>query len=118
MHYLPHTVPDIAEIALSRAADMSDAADAHEWVRRCRKDTAQLWREGDFWIVTEIVTTRRGIALHFIAAAGDFKQSLVDEAEEWARRLGCRKAFFTGRKGWERKLPQYKVRTVTMEREI
>lgn len=116
MHYTPSTIPPEAADALRRAADTSDAADANEWVQRCKNDTAQLWRDGQFWVVTEIVRTRCGVALHFIAAAGEFSQSLVDEAEEWAKSIGCHKSFFTGRKGWERKLPQYKVRTVTMER--
>ena len=118
MHYLPNTIPDEAVAALQAAAAKSDAAEAFEWVERCKQDTAQLWRHGAFWLVTEIVRLRDGIALHFIAAAGPFNQSLIDEAQAWARSIGCRKAFFTGRKGWERKLPQFKVRTVTMERNI
>lgn len=118
MHYLPHTVPDAAVAALAPAAAESDAADARAWIENCRLDRAQLWRDGSFWLVTEVVEVRAGIALHIVAAAGKYKQSLVDEAEAWARSLGCRKSFFTGRKGWARKLPQYKIRTVTMEKEI
>jgi hypothetical protein len=118
MHYLPHTIPDVAVDALKPAADESDAADAESWVKQCRDDMAQLWRDGDFWMVTEIRQIRSGMALHIVAASGQYKQSLVDEAEAWAKSIGCSKSFFTGRRGWEKKIPSYKLRTITMEKEL
>lgn len=118
MHYLPSNIPDEAILALRPAAQCSDVSKAEEWVHQCKQDLAQLWREGEFWLVTQVVHLRDGVALKIVAAAGEYAQSLVQEAEEWGRSIGCKKVFFTGRRGWEKVAPGYRLRAVIMEKEL
>lgn len=119
MHYLPHQIKDVAVQAieaLSRAFDRSLFQYAGEWLQRCEQDQAQLWRDGDLWAVTEVQELKTGRALHIVAMAGTFKQSMMDEMEAWGRSVGCRDAFFSGRKGWARRLPEYMIESVTMSK--
>ncbi|APW37658.1 hypothetical protein RD110_11020 [Rhodoferax koreense] len=103
---------------LTPAFDLSEVHNACTWVTKCQQDMAQLWRDGSLWAVTEVVETKRGRALHFVAMAGDYVDSLRIEIEAWGKSVGCNKAFFTGRKGWAKRLPAYRIRTVTLEKDI
>lgn len=89
-----------------------------EWLLRCAQDTAQLWSNGDFWLLTEVRKCKGGIGLHIVGAAGTLDESLINEAEEWAKSIGCIKSFYTGRRGWLRRMPEYKLVTVTAEKEL
>ena len=40
------------------------------------------------------------------------------QMERWARAKGCRWAYFSGRKGWVRKLPSYEIASITMKKEL
>lgn len=110
---IPQAVP-----ALDCAFDRSDVHDTATWLQKCRDDLAQLWNDGDLWALTEVVETKAGRAIHIVAMAGTYRQSLVDEIEAWGRSVGCRRSYFTGRKGWLRKVPDYRLKTVTLEKEI
>jgi hypothetical protein len=85
---------------------------------RCKQDTAQLWRKNDYWIVSEVVNTKSGLGLHLAFSAGVYEPDLVTEIEDWARSIGCVKAFFTGRPGTQKRRPDYILKTVTMSKEL
>ena len=42
----------------------------------------------------------------------------LKEIEGWASRVGCNRMILTGRAGWKKKLTDYKVKTVTMVKEL
>lgn len=118
MHYLPDTIPDEAEQALSAAFDRSYVHQAEHWIERCRQDTAQLWRHKDFWALTEIIDGKDGLICHEFASAGEYEDCLIDEIEAWARELGCKRVLATVRPGLTRRRQGYKTKTVTQEKEL
>ncbi len=107
-----------ASNALRPAFDLSHDHDAHVWLDRCEKDLAQLWRHGELWAITEVRNGKDGRFLHILAMAGEYSRDLVNEMETWAKSIGCVKSVFTGRKGWMRRVPDYKLKAVTLEKEI
>ncbi len=115
MYYTPDTIPDEAADALRPAFDRSDVHMIEEWIQRCKNDKAQLWKMRSYWMITEVVQTKNGLALHMLASAGVYENDLIEEAENWAREIGCKSAYFTGRPGSIKRRPDYKIRTVTMQ---
>lgn len=118
MHYLPNSIPTEALEALTPAFDRSYVHRADEWLQRCRDDLAQLWRHKGYWALSEVVETRAGRMLHLVASAGHYEPALVDEMEDWARMQGCRRILSTVRPGFARKRSDYRVKTVTLEKEL
>lgn len=118
MHYTPSTIPAEAVDALRPAFDRYGLHDAETWVTRCIEGLAQLWRHGSLWAITEVHEFATGRACHIVAMSGDFTQSLMDEIEDWAKQKGCKQMHFTGRKGWARRLPDYKAIAIVMQKEI
>ncbi|GKS86474.1 hypothetical protein AVMA1855_20000 [Acidovorax sp. SUPP1855] len=118
MVYQPNQIPDEASSALAAAFAHSYSQTADEWVDRCRKDLAQLWRRGDLWAITEVLISDGMRVLRCIAMAGPYDPALKDEIEQWGRSVGCRKAIIEGRKGWSRKHRDYSVKAVTLEKEL
>ena len=104
--------------ALMPAFELSHDSTAAEWIQRCRDDLAQLWQHGNFHAVTEVRKLHSGIALNIVALAGEFDQKLMDEMEEWGKSVGCKSSYFSGRKGWVKRLPDYKQITVTLHKEL
>ena len=118
MHYTPATIPDEARAALLPAFDYADDQDVDEWLQRCRRDHAQLWRHGDYWLISEVRQTKRGLAVHLVFSAGGYEPALVDEVNAWAKSIGCVRSYFSGRPGCARRRPDYRLRTVTMDKEL
>lgn len=121
MFYLPSDIPAIreeAEDALRPAFDHSDVAHVEPWVQRCADDLAQLWRLNDYWVISEIQETLRGRAVHLVFSAGVYEPALVDEINAWAKSKGCTHSFFSGRPGCQRKRPDYRVKYITMQKEL
>jgi len=118
MHYTPSNIPEEAIEALTPAFEWAGVGSASDWVQRCREDLAQLWRVGDFWAITEVCQQPYGLGVHIVAMAGDFDHEIICEIETWAKAIGCRKSYLTGRKGWARRLPDYRLTTVTCVKEI
>ena len=118
MHYLPSTIPDEALAAISPAFEYSDDQSPEDWIQRCREDLAQLWRRNDYWLISEVRDTKHGRAVHLVFSAGVYEHELVDEVNTWARSVGCVRSYFTGRPGCLRKRADYKLRTVTMDKEL
>lgn len=111
-------VEDEAISALAAAFDRSYVQTAAMYLDLCRKDFAQLWRQGNLWAVTEVQTGKDGRILHIVAMAGDYTPELVKEMEDWGKSKGCIRSMFTGRKGWGRKVPDYQPKTITFEKEL
>ena len=120
MHHLPQQIPGVARqamTALAPAFERSHVLESGEWVARCAADMAQLWQHGDLWAITEVQSTKDGRALHVVACAGQWDAGeLLAEIEAWGRRVGCNEVFLTGRRGWARKLPDYRIETITMRK--
>ena len=121
MFYRPSEISAIrkeAEDALRPAFDHSDVADVETWVQRCIDDQAQLWRGDAYWIISEVQATKKGRAVHLAFSAGVYEPALVDEVNAWAKSIGCVRSFFSGRPGCQRKRPDYRLKYITMEKEI
>ncbi|MGX5662239.1 hypothetical protein [Diaphorobacter nitroreducens] len=118
MHYLPNTIPDEAADALRPAFDHSDDQCVEDWIQRCKDDLAQLWRLRDYWIISELRQTRHGLAVHLTFSAGVYEPELVDEVNAWAKSLGCVRSYFSGRPGCARRRPDYRLRYITMDKEL
>jgi hypothetical protein len=118
MHYTPNTIPDEAEAALLPAFEYSDDQEVSDWIRMCREDKAQLWRKNDYWLISTVVKTKHGLAIDLRFSAGVYEPDLIDEANEWAKSIGCVRSYFSGRPGCARRRPDYRVRCVTADKEL
>ncbi len=71
--------------------------------------------------VTQIQETEAGRICVIQACGGRGSSSwlfLLDEIEKYARDSGCICIRLFGRRGWTRKLPDYKARKVILEKEL
>lgn len=118
MQYRPDAIPDEAIAALARAFDWAGVGSAAEWVQRCKEDAAQLWRVGDVWAISEVCQQRNGLGIHIVAMAGAFTHEIMREIEAWAKSIGCKAAYFSGRRGWLRRLPDYELTAITCVKEL
>lgn len=123
---LPRIIPpkDIESIKIlcksiiKLAIDQSEADTADQWLDKCKNDTAQLWTNGDLWAITEVIGTKTGRVLHIVCMAGKFDQLMINEIERWAKLMQCHKSYFSGRCGWVKRLPDYKLKSVTLCKEL
>lgn len=113
-----HHVQQAACRALEPAFDLSDTDTASDWVLRCQLDLAQLWHSGNLWAVTQVVRGKNGLILQIVGMAGTYDSALLKAIESWGRGFGCVRVYFTGRKGWLRREPDYKMTTVTAFKEL
>lgn len=118
MHFTPDTIPDEALQAIRPAFDYCDDQTPEEWLEHCRADRAQLWRLNDYWLISEVRNTRHGLAVHLLFSAGVYEPTLVDEVNTWAKGIGCVRSYFSGRPGCARKRPDYRLRSITMDKEL
>ena len=118
---LPHEVAHIQQPAccgLEPAFDLSDTDTASGWLLRCQLDLAQLWHGGDLWAVTQVVRGKHGLILQIVGMAGRYDPAILSAIESWGREIGCVRVYFTGRKGWLRREPGYRMTTVTAFKEL
>ena len=73
-------------------------------------------------LATEIYTNVAGVqvcAVRFATGEGSSDWlCLIDELENWARFQDCAKLDMTARKGWAKKLPDYKLTHVLLEKDL
>jgi hypothetical protein len=92
-----------------------------------RSAKAQLWVLGDGRsaplgiVITRIENfqdTRWGLV--WIAAGDGIEHvpRMLGEIEKWFRSMGCSRSEISGRKGWERVLPGYEFKAVTLVKEL
>lgn len=71
-------------------------------------------------VVTEVSLADSGLKMCTIrACVGEDAtrwQHLLDEVEQWAQANGCQKINTWARKGWARRLPEYKLTHVMLEK--
>ncbi len=111
-------VEQTACCALEPAFDESDTDAASDWIVRCKLDLAQLWQCGELWAVTQVVRGKHGLILQIVGMAGKYDAELVSSIESWGRNIGCVRVYFTGRQGWLRRVPGYRMATVTAYKEL
>lgn len=114
----PDDIGDNAIRGLSPAFELSEVHTVEYWINRARNDLAQVWNIGAYWAITEVQQTKTGRALHIVGMAGEYDKALFDEIEQFGRATGCNRVYLTGRKGWMKRLTDYKLRTVTMSKEL
>jgi hypothetical protein len=72
-------------------------------------------------MTTELIPMRCGLVCWMGQCAGDRMRDwskFHTQIEEYARDEGCVKVVLKGRRGWERILDGYKIRTVTLEKAL
>lgn len=86
--------------------------------------------EGQYWLVggkrsawvIELAHFPQTKNIHFMLGGGDFSEMVELEKPiiEWGKKNGYNKLTLWGRKGWERRLPEYgyKATLVKMEKDI
>jgi hypothetical protein len=91
------------------------------------RSALQLWLVWDGEKVLAVVGTEVGIASSGMKvctvrfATGDHSQvwlHLLDEIEAWAAQSGCTKMEMWARKGWQRRLPDYRMTHVMLEKDL
>lgn len=118
MLYTPKAIPAEAVQALSPAFDRSYVHQASDWIVRCQRGLAQVWRHNNYWAITEVIEGKDGRICHQVASAGEYEDALIDEIEQWAKRIGCRRTLATVRPGMTRRRTGYKTKTITQEKEL
>lgn len=102
--------------ALAPAFALSETETVEDYRKMCEQDLAQAWAHKNLHAITTVHETKTGRAIKIVAMAGEYDGDLVDEIERFGRNVGCNKIIFSGRKGWLKKRPDYKLKTVTMEK--
>lgn len=103
--------------ALAPAFARSLTETARQWLARVECDQAQLWHLGDLWAITCVRDTTPQV-LQIVAMSGEYTRELMNSIEAWGRSIGCAHVFFEGRPGWQRRLLDYRVTNITMQKEL
>lgn len=118
MNYAPDEVPDEAVDALRPAFEHCLDLTSAQCVAAARAGRVRIWRKSFLWMVTAEHATRIGVVVQIIAAAGPWDGDLLDEIESYARNIGAKQLKYSGRRGWERKVPNFKVTSITATKEL
>lgn len=118
MHYTPSTIPDEALEALRPAFEDAELETVEFWVEECKSGRAHLWSDGSYWMITRVVQGKSGMVLHLGASAGVYSNALVDEAEAWAKSIGCVKCVAEVRPGLTRRRLGYRQKRIVVEKEL
>ena len=104
---------DEARICEQLQEAITFAGGTHDLVRDVfpllRSGHAQWWCNGNGAVITEIRRYPNLAAVNYWLVAGDMGDVLAmqPEIETWARGEGCAISTATGRRGWERILPEH-----------
>jgi len=92
--------------ALSHGGDTYSLADV---IHELDRGHAQLWRNGDAVVVTQVNDTPQRKVLHFWIATGKLEEviALSEVAIEWGKAQGCDLATLSGRRGWVKALADH-----------
>lgn len=117
---IAHLVPSIVERSRGRLT-------MENFVEAIASGNQHLWIVDDGQRVLAIVGVEVGLAPSGLKigkisyAAGEHSARwihLIGQIEDMARAHGCAKLEIMARKGWERKLPNYKMTHVVLERDL
>jgi hypothetical protein len=118
MVVLPTNVDEYDWKVLQCAFDLSETHGLENFIALCRADLAQLWVHGNLMAITTVHQTKTGRAIKIEAMAGEFANELMLEMEAFGKSVGCNKIFFTGRRGWVKRLADYHLTSVTLTKEL
>ena len=93
----------------------------HDILDLLRADQAQFWPGENSAMVTEIVGYPQGSHCRIWLAGGEYEELRALESGRvipWAQQQGCRRVELVGRRGWARRLKDYKEVAVVMAKEI
>lgn len=128
--YVPARVVDRVWPAVEKTIDAAykeaDAEVPPNVIDELRRNQRQLWVCYDgrtilFAGLTRLVKLRSGLACQITACGGsdsDRWVHLLATIESFALRAGCRKVFWEGREGWQRKVSGYKRTRIMLEKEL
>jgi hypothetical protein len=92
--------------------------------REIEAGDVQMWPGSTSIILTHIIQSPQRRDLHFFVAAGEMEELMrtYPIVLAWGKEMGCSRATFTGRKGWERsplvRTDGWKPTLVHFEREL
>ena len=93
----------------------------HDVLDLLRRDQAQFWPAENSAMITEIVGYPNGSHCRIWLAGGNYDELRELERDRlipWARSQGCRRSELVGRKGWARRLEDYREVARVMAKEI
>jgi hypothetical protein len=91
---------------------ISDGSSIVEVENALENGSAHLWLADGSAAITQVVKV---MELPLAAGRLDELKSMLAEAEDEARELGCERIICTGRRGWARALPGYREITVMVK---
>lgn len=106
------------EVALR---DFGDTHTKEQIWEEIATERAQLWTTENAAILTSIEKWPKGVTeLLWWLAGGDLEEilSIQPFIEQWAIGKGVDRFVITGRKGWERKLPDYRLASCNYVKEV
>ncbi|MES2905178.1 MAG: hypothetical protein V4696_13410 [Pseudomonadota bacterium] len=110
---------------IAESVDRDDALTLGEVEEALGADLAQLWTVRDGGVVlaavTQLLALKGGRQAYVWQMGGDFERgsdALVPAFLEWAAREGCVSAEMNGRLGWRKKLPDWRMVSVTLRKEL
>jgi len=98
-----------------------DTHTEHDILDLLRNDQAQFWPAENSAMITEIVGYPNGNHCRIWLAGGEYDELRELERDRlipWARSQGCRRIELVGRKGWARRLKDYKEVATVLAKEI
>ena len=93
----------------------------HDVLDLLRRNQAQFWPADNSAMVTEIVGYPNGSHCRIWLAGGNYDELRELERDRlipWARSQGCRRIELVGRKGWARRLEDYREVATVLAKEI
>lgn len=92
----------------------------HDVLDRVAMGKARIWNRGDAAGVTEVLNFPQKRVCNIWLAGGNMESllTMLDDVLVWAKENNCSEVTVQGRKGWQRVLPGFSVRTVELVRSI
>ncbi len=104
---------------IRKAMVRGDLGKFEEVERQVFDGEALLWVNTDAALITQVGIVESGKVCTIVACGGALPSlDGLQEIESYARSMGCRAMRIMGRKGWVRKLKDYRQMAVVIEKEI
>jgi hypothetical protein len=114
-------VEELVGRALARADGRYGLADVKASLIARKRQLWVVWPACDCLGITEISRYPQQTRLTVFALAGRLPpdwRDVLRRLESWAKEIGCRAVELRGRKGWIRRLPDYRAGLIEMTKEI
>ncbi len=104
---------------IRKAMARGDLGKFEEIERQVFDGEALLWVNANTALITQVGIVESGKVCTIVACGGSLPSlEGLEEIESYARSMGCRAMRIMGRKGWVRKLKDYRQMAVVIEKEI